>query len=167
MLWNHQCLLFHPLLLWWRRCPRHHVVSILRCMFYLFKIVFFLVKERFSRITHAALQELFSSNSSVASQSYTSDAFVQPSAAVFLQAGLIEDSLTFTAHERVGDFRFYLQFISTGWTPLLHHCGPKTTTKKKGMTMKKEGLSLLFTWFINSSRPDPEKLLNLNFLSPS
>lgn len=66
--------------------------------------------------------------------SYTYDAFVQPSVTIFLWSELIEDSLTFKAHGRMCDLRFYLQFISTGWMPSSTTVDQKP---KKNMTMKK------------------------------
>lgn len=107
--------------------------------------MFFLVKKSFSGITHAALGELFSSNSSVASQSYTYDAFVQPLTTVFLRVELIEDSLTFEAHRRVGEILFPVHMNRVNFPP-------SPFWIKKSMTMKK--CFCLFSLLDLSTRQD-------------
>lgn len=132
-LWNHRFLLFNLLLLWRRSWPGCRVVSILQLCFICLKLYSSLSR----RVVQGSPMQLYKSSSVPTHQWQGRVTLVMPLYSPQVQVlwvELIEDSLTFKARGRVGDLRFYLQFISTGWTPLLHHCGSKS---KKSMTMKK------------------------------
>lgn len=85
-----------------------HAASVLQSRFYLFNIVLFPVKAFFSDCLCSVRRTPHFQPSSGKSELFTLDLY--------------------EACRSVGDLRLYLQFISTGWTSLLHRCGPR---KKK------------------------------------